>query len=771
MNLLTALRRLLPGRRRSADGKLGMFLGVFTPTVLTILGVILYLRLGWVTGQVGLAKTLLIVVMANGITLITTLSFSAIATNIRVGAGGAYYIISRSLGPAVGGAIGLPLFLSQALAVTLYCFGLAESLRIVWPGVPVQAVAFLAVVAVGALAFRGANLALKAQLPVMGLIVLSLAALGFGATRGVVHVVPPEMDAAGPVPGFWAVFAVFLPAVTGIMAGLGLSGDLRDPIRAIPRGAFAAVIVGFAVYLVVPVLLTRAASPEALRGDPLVWARIAPLGLWLVLPGLWGAVFSSAVGSVLGAPRTVQALAADRLAPAFLGRARGKGREPAAALALTIGIALAAVMLGDLNAVAPVVAMVFLTVYGMVNLVAALEVLSGDPSWRPKLKAPWVVSLVGAFACFLVMFLISPVAAVVAVIVETGLWLVLARRERRESWGDARRGVYESLIRWSLEQLARRPVSARNWRPHVLVFVDDVERRLDLMRFGIWFSQGRGIVTVCEMIVGDLLQMAEERDRQEERIRRTLEREKLRAFGEVDVVREVVSGFVDVAQANGIAGMDSNTILVGFPRNPDKLHDLFRVVRRLERLNKSVVLGRVQPGLIPREGEEREIHIWWGGLQRNGDLMLLLAHLLTRNREWSDARVKILSIASNDLMKQETERSLATLLAEIRITAEPQVMLRRADRTVRETIREQSADADVVFLGLDVPEDESRFTDYGARLMELGEPLRTVFYVKNASLFVGGLVEGSDSAETEPEPEAAREGEKAPRKEGEPAPH
>lgn len=734
-----------------------MFLGVFTPTVLTILGVILYLRLGWVAGQVGLGKTLLIVAMANGITLITTLSFSAIATNIRVGAGGAYYIISRSLGPAVGGAIGLPLFLSQALSVTLYCFGLAESLRIVWPGVPVQPVAFVAVVAVGALAFRGAALALRSQLPVMGLIVVSLAALVAGATGGTVAVVPPDMDPAGPAPGFWVVFAVFFPAVTGIMAGLGLSGDLRDPIRAIPRGAFAAVIVGFAVYLAVPVLLVQAASPEALRADPLVWARIAPLGLWLVLPGLWGAIFSSAVGSVLGAPRTVQALAADRLAPAFLGKPRSGDGEAVVPLGLTIAIAVGAVMLGDLNAVAPVVAMVFLTVYGMVNLVAALEVLSGDPSWRPKLRAPWALSLIGAFACFLVMFLISPVAAVVAVVVETALWLTLARRERRESWGDARRGVYESLIRWSLEQLARRPMSARNWRPHVLVFVDDVERRLDLVRAGIWFSQGRGVVTVCELIVGDLLEMAPERDRQEERIRRTLEREKLRAFGEVDVVREVVSGFVDVSQANGIAGMDSNTILVGFPRNEQRIHDLFRVVRRLERLNKSVVLGRVQPGLIPREGEKREIHIWWGGLQRNGDLMLLLAHLLTRNREWSDARVRILSIASNDLMKRETERSLDKLLAEIRITAEPKVMLRRSDRTVRATIREESAEADVVFLGLDVPEDEARFAEYSARLVELGEPLRTVFYVKNASLFVGGLVEGSASAETRPEP--AEEGE------------
>jgi amino acid transporter len=728
------------GPRRPSDGKLGTFLGVFTPTILTILGVILYLRLGWVVGQVGLERTLLIVVLANAITFITTLSFSAIATNIRLGAGGAYYIISRSLGLELGGAIGLPLFLSQALSVTLYAFGLAESLRLLWPGVPVQAAAFVIIAAVGALAMRGAGLALRTQLPVLALIAVSLGALGWGATRDVGYVGWVATPAASS-PGFWPVFAVFFPAVTGIMAGLGLSGDLRDPIRAIPRGAMAAVVVGFVIYLCVPFLLARAAAPEALVAEPLIWARIAPFGLALVLPGLWGAVFSSAVGSVLGAPRTIQALAADRLAPAWVAR-------PVVALGLTVAIAFAAVLLGDLNAVAPVVAMVFLTVYGMVNLVAAFESLSGDPSWRPRLRAPWPVSLVGAMACIVVMLLINPLAAGCAFVVEAIAWVWLARRERRERWGDVRRGMYETAIRWSLERLAHRPMSARNWRPHVLIFAHNVEKRLDLVRFGIWFSQGRGVVTVCELIVGDILQDAEARRTQEARIRRTLQREHLTAFGEVDIVRDVISGIADVSQANGIAGLDSNTILAGWPRDRGRLLDLFQVVRRLEKLNKSVVLGRVQPGLIPREGEARQIHIWWGGLQRNGDLMLLLAHLLTRNREWSDAHVTILSLASNELMKAETERQLERLLAEIRITAEPRVMLRTPDRSVRATIREESAEADVVFLGLDVPDDDGALDACADRLVELGEPLRTVFYVKNASLFVGGLLESSERPES-----------------------
>jgi potassium/chloride transporter 4/5/6 len=391
--------------RSSDEAKLGTFLGVYTPTVLTILGVIMYLRLGWVTGQMGLAKTLLIVVVANAITLITTLSFSSIATNIRVGVGGAYYIISRSLGLEFGGAIGLPLFLSQAFSVSLYAFGLAESLRVIWPGVPVQLAALLIVIAVAILALRGARMALRAQIPIMALIALSLLVLVVGAFTG--PRVETEPLATAPVVGFWVVFAVFFPAVTGIMAGLGLSGDLRDPIKAIPRGALAATITGLFVYLLVPIVLIHGAAPEALRAEPLIWAKIAPLGALLVLPGLWGAIFSSAVGSILGAPRTLQALAVDGLAPKFFGFGRGEGGEPVNGLVVSLAIALVGVSLGNLNAVAPVVTMFFLTVYGMVNVVAALEMISGDPSWRPSLHVPWWLCLAGGLGCFWVMFLIN----------------------------------------------------------------------------------------------------------------------------------------------------------------------------------------------------------------------------------------------------------------------------------------------------------------------------------------------------------------------------
>jgi amino acid transporter len=711
-------------------GELGTFLGVFTPTILTILGVTMYLRFGWVLGQAGLTGTLAIVVMANAVTLVTTLSFSAIATNSRVGVGGAYYMLSRSLGLEVGGAIGLPLFLSQAFSVTLYAFGLAESVRFVWPEVPVQPAAFVIVLGVGLLTLRGAGLALKIQLPLMVLIGVSLTALLTGAFTGArVEALESTVAPADAVtPTFWAIFAVFFPAVTGVMAGLGLSGDLRDPIRAIPRGAIAAALVGFAIYLGIPFLLQYAASPDALIQDPLIWTRIAPLGALLVLPGLWGAVFSSAVGSMLGAPRTLQAMAKDGLAPALLAKSPGSGGQvPAAGFFVSLLISLGAVLLGNLNAVAPVVTMFFLTVYGMVNLAAALETLSGDTSWRPRINVPWLLALAGGAGCFVVMFLIHPLAAVAAIAIEVGLWLFLARRERQANWGDVRHGVYESLIRWSLIRLSRRSSRARNWRPHVIVFTDIVAQRLDLVRFATWFSQERGVVTVCQLVVGDLLACDIDVEEEEDRIQTLLDKEGLAAFGEVDIVPDVIEGMTDVAQANGIAGLASNTILLGMPRERDRFVQFLKVVSRLERLRKSVVLGRVHPQPPP-------------GFVRNR----------ARNPEWRRARIRLLSLASSELMKERTENYLAKFLPEIRMSAEADVMLLPEGRTVREIIHEKSANADAVFLGLGLPKSPEGLPDTAQQLLDLAAPLKTVFFVKNSSLYVGKLVQTTEEVEEKP---------------------
>lgn len=737
--------------------KLGTFLGVFTPTILTILGAIMYLRSGWLVGHLGLKQMLVIVVLANSITIITTLSFSSVATNIKVGTGGAYFIISRSLGFEIGGAIGLPLFLSQAFSVTLYSYGLAEALRIVWPDISVKWAAFFIVIAVSTLALLGAGIALKTQIPVMFFVGLSIAALAVGAiTR-----LSGSADLTGTVPSgeitFWAGFAIFFPAVTGVMAGLGLSGDLKNPARSIPLGSLLAVSVSFLIYLLLPVLFTLGADGGSLRADTLIWLRIAPFGTLIVLPGLLGAIFSSAVGSILGAPRTLQALAKDRVVPRFLGRHTGKGLDLLPGLIISMAIALAAVFLGNLNAVASIVTMFFLTVYGMVNIVAAFETLSGDSSWRPKLRIPWQVNLLGGTGCVLAMFLISPAAGLAAVFAELGLWYLLSRKKRRESGGDVRRGMYEALIRWALIKLAKRQVSARNWRPHILVFVPDPLDHLDLIRFGNWFSQGRGVVTVCELVVGDLLSSDLNINARQKKMQNLLNEENLVVFAELDVVNDVVEGICSVAQANGMAAMQSNTVLLGWPNKRERIIDFIQVMRRLETLNISLVIGRTRPRhIFPRKSMERNIHIWWGGLHQNGDLMLLLAYLLTRNPEWRDAEIKIMSIASNEMVQEQNEKMLREMLPDIRIRAEFKVFLKPAEKSIQQLIQEESRSAEVVFLGLAIPE-KGKEEAYAERLEKLAGDFPTVFFVKNSSLFIGELLDTNEAEDPENSNEESRE--------------
>jgi amino acid transporter len=726
-----------------SNRKLSTFLGVYTPTVLTILGAIMFLRSGWLVGHLGISHALVIVVIANAITLITTLSFSSVATNIRVGVGGAYYIISRSLGIEIGGAIGFPLFLSQAFSVTLYAFGLAESLRLVMPDVPVQAAAFIIILVVSVLSFIGASYALKAQMPVMVFIGVSIIALVVGAIMKSSGTQLPVFPPSGEIT-FWHGFAVFFPAVTGVMAGLGLSGDLKNPGRSIPLGALLAVMTGFVIYMFLPVFLAMGASPEELRTNPMIWAKIAPLGVWLILPGLWGAIFSSAVGSMLGAPRTLQALSRDGLLPGFLRGKKGGIFELAPGFVVSIAIALGAVLLGNLNAVAPVATMFFLTIYGTLNIVSAIETISGDTSWRPKLRVPWIISLVGGIGCFVAMFLINPLFGMIAILAEILLWSFFSRRERTRRWGDARRGVFESLIRWALLRLKSHPMSARNWRPHVLVFVSDPIKQIDLIRFGDWFSHGRGVVTVCELIVADLLSDNLDLINKRTQIQNIMDKEHLVVFAEVNVVNDVVEGITNVSQANGMAGLQSNTVMLGLPKNRELLVEFLRVMHRLEHLKKSLIIGRAQSGhYSSKDSSRRKILVWWRGMQYNGDLMLLLAYLLKRNPEWHGAHVQVMSIAPDHIMKDSIERNLKKLISEIRIDAEPHVMIKPEGQSVTDFIHQESLNADAVFFGLATPKKGEEM-EYSKRMEELARDLPTVFFVKNSSMFIGELLKSDE---------------------------
>ncbi|TNE89531.1 MAG: Na-K-Cl cotransporter [Deltaproteobacteria bacterium] len=711
--------------------KLGTFIGVFTPTILTILGVIMYLRLGWVVGHAGMTRTVIIVLVANAITAITALSMSALATNMRVGVGGAYFLISRSLGLETGGAIGIPLYLSQTLSLTLYAYGLAESVKIVWAGAPISFLAAVIVVGVASVAARSTELALKLQLPIMGLILLSLASLVAGVDWGS----RPLPTGSGEL-GFWPVFAVFFPAVTGVLAGVSLSGDLDKPEESIPRGTLAAVFVGAIVYFTVPFFLAYGAPPEALIANELVWTEIAAVPLFVML-GLWGAVLSSAFGSILGAPRTLQALARDRLAPEWLGRNDPATGEPLAALYLSAVIAFVAVLLGDLNAVAEWVTVFFLTTYGALNAVAALEGLVGDISFRPRIPVPWWVSALGGFGCLVAMLLINPLACGIAIVVELIIFWWLSRRSLEATWGDVRSGFWQYATRFSLLKLRESGHDPRNWRPHLLVFAKDLSRDVDMVRLAGAFSQERGIVTVTTLRIGDIDEHVDT-DVLLRRNEAILEREGVLAFSEVAAVPQLAPGIITVAQAHGFAGLASNSVLLGWPKQPtaERLSRQMGLVRRLNGLHKSTLIFR------PGDREPREdgpLLIWWKGKESNGDLMLLLAHLLSLDPLYANNRIVLKSVVEDEEAAVKRQREFALMLPDIRIQAHVDVIVRPEDESALSVIRRQSVGARLVFLGLSVVSEEDGAV-YGERLVDMLDGLTDTLLVRNAGPFRGMLV-------------------------------
>lgn len=469
--------------------KFGTFTGVFTPTILTILGVIMYLRHGWVVGNAGLGGAFLIILLAFAITGATGLSMSTFVTNIRVGPGGAFSMISQSLGLEAGGAIGAPLYVSQALAVVMYIFGFREGYLwavAAWglPALPALAVDLLIFGVILGITLVSTRLAFKVQFFILLIIIASLISVAIAAIRGPMdNPIVWWGDFAGSAENnfsgvtFWGVFAVFFPASTGIMAGANMSGDLKNPRKSIPIGTMLAIALSLVVYLALAYWLMRAASVDELTGNYTIMIDRAFWGPG-VLGGLMAATFSSALASFVGAPRILEALGNHRIVPGagWFAR-RSAGGEPRHAMFFTAGLVLAGIMLRELNAIAPMVAMIFLLTYATINLVVAVEQSLRLISFRPLLRVPKLVPIFGLVGCLFAMFIINPVFSLVAIALVTALYFVLMRRRLTSPTGDVRSGLFTAVAEWAAKQVKlAQGTSQRGWKPNILLPVDDPHR-------------------------------------------------------------------------------------------------------------------------------------------------------------------------------------------------------------------------------------------------------------------------------------------------------
>ena len=702
----------------------GTFKGVFTPSILTIIGVVMYLRFGWVLGNLGLGGTLFLVTLCSSVTFVTGLSISALATNMRMKGGGAYFMISRSFGVESGAALGIPIALMQAVGTSFYAAGFAEAL--VHSGLPyvtgldARTVGLATLAALALLSSFSADLALKAQYLIMAAIAASLVSFFLGGAPA-----DATLPAPGDIPpaaGFWPVLAVFFPAVTGILSGVGMSGDLRDPGRSIPRGTLAAVLTGYAVYMAVPLALHRFA-PDAglLRTDLMLFQKCAR---WQapVLLGVWAATLSSAIGSLLAAPRVVQALARDRVLPRALGRGYGRNDDPRLATLLAFSVAALGIALGDINAIAPVLTMFNLTTYALLNLSAALEEAMGNPSWRPTFRVPAWLAFAGFLGCIAMMFMISPGWTFVALAFEAAVYWAMKRRALRARWGDMRLGLLMSVARIAVCALARRPWDGRNWRPVLLVLSGASSRRRRLVEIAGAISRNKSLVTVASVVPEDAWS-AERAETMRTALRDSLQRRGIEAQVRIQPGADHWSGMRELVRAYGWGPLVPNTVLFGPATTAETeapYGDFVRLVVSRGR-NALVVCdnaesedgaGNASAPIPP----ERTIDIWWRGRQGNAPFMLALASLLRRGDEWRGARLRVCHLLEDESRADEARAMLDGFLASARVDAEAVVAARGDARSPVDRIREVSGGADLVLLGLRRPAPDESPAAYGAYL-------------------------------------------------------
>jgi len=689
--------------------KFGTFKGVFTPSILTILGVIMYLRFGWVLGSVGLAGTLLIVTIATSITFLTGLSLSALATNMKVGGGGAYYIISRSLGLEAGAAIGLPLFFAQAFGIAFYVSGFTEALMgNLGDSLPAfltaRVIAASTLLLLTTLAYFSANLAMKAQFVIFAVIIASLVSFFIGAPIS-------EVSGGIPIPkgiGFWTVFAVFFPAVTGIEAGIAMSGDLKNPAKSLPLGTLGAVITGYIIYMALPVFLNHMVPEHEQLLNPNVMRSVAHWG-FLIVAGVFAASLSSALGALLGAPRTLQALANDRILPRFIGRGFGPDKaDPRIATALSFGVALVAVLLGDLNLIAPILSMFFLLSYGLLNLSAGLEGLIESPSWRPKFKVKCGISLLGAAGCFIIMLMINAGATLLALLVTGTVFYLVKRRRLNAHWSDMRYGIFTLLVRFAIQRLNRLKPDEHTWRPNILALSGSPKSRWHLVEMAHALTRHSSALTVASILpVEDW--SADKVQSMETSMREYLEKREVDAMVKILPAPDRLTGAKSLVRAYGYGPLTPNTILLGDTENRANFDPFTEFILLVYRTRRNLIMLRESDTAVSDEAES--IDVWWGGNKDNIGLILTLAYQIQKSSVWKASKLTLKMIVETEEEREAAKERLESFIEEQRIPAEAEVLIKRLPN-VYDIIRQSSADACLVFMGMRPPREDETIEEY-----------------------------------------------------------
>ena len=720
-------------------------LPVYFTAASTILGAILFLRFGAAVGTLGFWGAIFLVILGHLITIPTAFAISEIATNTRVEGGGEYYIISRSFGLNIGSTIGIALYFSQAISVAFYIIAFTESFEPLFHWVhttlnfqlPRQAVS---VPALGVLAFvmlkKGSGSGLKMLYIVTGILIVSLLFFFAGSP------INPGDDPAR-APGnnfgffngnsFFVMFAICFPAFTGMTAGVGLSGDLRNPSKSIPLGTICGTITGLIIYVLVVWKLSVSASQADLIGKQLIMSDIAVWGFLVIPIGLAAATLSSAIGSVLVAPRTLQALAGDKTFPLrginhFLAKGKGENREPLNASIVTVVIALVFVMMGDINAVAQIISMFFLITYGTLCLISFLNHFGAPPSYRPRFKSKWYISLGGFLLSVWVMFKINPFYTVLSYIIIVIFYLIIENSHKNQKGlGNIFKGALFQLNR-SLQIFVQKHQSgmeSEEWRPAVICISPNSFTREKILDLMCWISHRHGFGTYFHFIEGyyEKQTYADSQVILKELIDNLKERVST-LYIDTMISPSYKSAIAQVIQAPSISGMENNMVV--FEYDKDHPEELSRILENINFVRAGgfdvCIFGSCIAPIKYRNG----IHVWINNTdEKNTNLMILLGYIFMAHPDWKRSYIKIFCICTegqNDDMKQELSDLIATGRLPITLN-NIEIITLSGNQTIGETVNEHSHTAALTMIGFREETIKSEDTDFFTEFNHIGDVL------------------------------------------------
>ena len=711
--------------------KFGAFAGVFTPSILTILGVIMYMRLGWVVGNAGLIGAIIIIVIAHVIAVTTGLSVSSVATDKKIGAGGIYYVLSRSMGIPIGGSIGIALYVGTAFSIALYLIGFAESFNGYFGfGSSIndyRITGTIALISITALALISTSVALKAQFFILAAIIISLISIFFGTTE-LAPATVPMLSTEGSVP-LEVVFAIFFPAVTGFTAGIAMSGDLKDPKKSIPVGTLSAIGVGLIVYLVLAVYMAYNINSEVLKTDYNILMKIA----WFapaVVAGIWGATLSSALGGILGGPRILQAMSKDKVTPKIFGKGKGKNKEPVNALILVFIIAEAGILIGELDVIARVVSMFYLTAYGFINITYFLESWA-NPDFQPTFKIKRWIGLLGFVTSFGVMFKLDMMAMFGALAVVGGLYFWLQRKEVHLKSNDVWQSVWENVVNKGLKKIDANIDGNSSWNPNIILFSGKSDHQIYLLELSKTVSGRTGIVTNFKLILD------KENDkplRKTEQIIRDEAFQELGIFARQIKVDNIYKGITNIASTFGFSGVDPNTIMMGWPKGLEHSVEYSKMTETLLYLDYNLLY--LDFDRKTKFGNYDTVDLWWRETDsKNAEMMLNIARFIIASPKWSNTNIRVLFVNNNNVDKKLIHSKIYKLVEDLRVIVEIKIINNAVEQKPFYNIIEQySNSTDLTLVGIPNHKIEKQ-AEFILKTNHLFESIGSTLLVKAANNF------------------------------------